>query len=200
MFIGSAVDVVIQSSTFDGNRALAGGALSIAGTTRVDILHSSFQFNRAIDGGGMAISLSKGVKLRNISWINNVAVNGRGGAMYASKATNVQFLEIISKKNTASFGGAFNIYQCTNFTIQDSQFLQNKAVSKINNSAPSGSAIWSYASSLFVDNNFFSGNQALDGAGTVFWINNAGAMLEPIGLQTKNEFDVHNVAKYGPLW
>jgi len=51
-----------------------------------------------------------------------------------------------------------------------------------------------------INNNFFSENKALEGAGTVYWINSAGTMSEPIGLRTSNQFDNRNIAKYGSFW
>ncbi|MBI5433503.1 MAG: hypothetical protein HZA52_11800 [Planctomycetes bacterium] len=137
--IASARSLLVTNCRFDGNSAMAGGALSvdatISGPMTVDLGHCEFRNNVAGDAGGaIHVSQSNGlaavsIRATNVLCVGNVA-GTQGGAIRTVSTSAVQALQIahstFSANSTtlsgASNGGGALATSNTNTTLLDSIF------------------------------------------------------------------------------
>ncbi|EHJ12250.1 beta strand repeat-containing protein, partial [Crocosphaera watsonii] len=134
----------VTESEFNQNRATSsvGGAIFV-NTTGATITNNDFLQNRAIGGGGIYVNANN-VSVTNGSFTANVAEasDSGGGAIYQVRSNNFQVINTAFSRNSAvNVGGA--IYQLHNSNIfrTDTTTITNSSFS--NNSASSGSAIYS---------------------------------------------------------
>lgn len=190
MFIGAESEVVIERTTFDGNKSLtsSGGAIDTRKgdhgnnkAAKLEISHSVFKNNEAL-----------GADARSLTEAQQQEYTGKGGAIrnsfYGSQTdpiritiTGTQF-----ENNKAIYGGAiYNEYsgkiaettsEVARIGIADSTFTGNSATAD-------GGAIYNTAGSEIVFNgtNTFSGNMVNDVAND---IHNAGTITVASGTTT----------------
>ena len=158
--------IVINHSTFDGNKADQSGGVLYARQRdiNIDILNSTITNNSAADAGGAVIvylrcnvNITNSVFMRNQVDTNGGAVALRNGSIVTTN--NCKFVN-----NMARFGGALHVFSNIDITIDRSMFHGNGA-------NDIGGAIRTFincSTSIFRSN--FTNNMATIGGG-LFYMN-----------------------------
>ena len=136
-----------------------GGAISTSG--KADIEKSVFEGNKALAGGAVMIQGQKGegantpaVTITDSRFTGNVAVN-KGGAIFNQLGT-LTVTGSTFEKNEAIEGGAISVYGGkSSLTVTGSQFIGNKTTTDGNFG---GGAIYADNGALEVANSVFDGN------------------------------------------
>ena len=117
--------VNIINSTFSGNSAANGGAISVYGT--VNISDSTFSDNLSTNGagGGGAILNSQILTIENSTFSNNTADNSGGGGALFNTSPNATITNSTFFGNIAALGGA--ITTTSDLTITNSTISGNSA-------------------------------------------------------------------------
>jgi len=161
----SNIDII--NSTFIGNNAPNGGAISIFGEGVV-ISKSKFIDNTATSNGGAIYALASSFKLFDSSFINNRVTSGHyGGAIYyegnSFEIDNCSFVgsvvnPVSNPEMWTTRGGAIYVNANNKISISNSEFINNK-VNMISGNAGSG-AIQFIGAPFEVTNCTFIGNRA----------------------------------------
>ncbi|MBE2221726.1 MAG: hypothetical protein IAF02_09310, partial [Anaerolineae bacterium] len=171
---GSALTV--SNSTFTGNQSQNGGAIHLLHS---NLLATNVTFNNNVanntagGGGGGAIYMdgtkSMAGEVRIIgSQFNGNSTNQLGGAMFTyPEGTGTVTIKTSTfngnVSNTRGQGGAI-YHQAENdmqpMTIEESLFVNNRAVSNAADRAGQGGAIWSTEATLVIKNSTFTQNDA----------------------------------------
>ena len=117
--------VNIINSTFSGNSADNGGAISVYGTA--NIIDSTFSGNSSTNsaGGGGAILNSQILTIKNSTFSNNTADNNGGGGALFNASPNATIANSTFFGNSAAVGGA--ITTTNSLTITNSTISGNSA-------------------------------------------------------------------------
>ena len=120
----------IESSTFSGNSATYGGAISTASrNVRLSVNNSSFVDNRASGGGGAIDGgnwLGGGrIAISNSSFVKNSVEDGDGGAIEASRGVLDIANSTFSENHSDYDGGAVKIGEYAEVTITHATFIEN---------------------------------------------------------------------------
>ncbi|MDO5579742.1 MAG: choice-of-anchor Q domain-containing protein [Planctomycetia bacterium] len=163
---GGAIDsaagsnITIKTSTFTGNSARNGGAVSVNGTG--SIANSTFNTNMAVSGGAVSISAGAKADLTSDIFFANVATRD-GGAVYNAgtlTAKSISTFDAANKGtvgNRAANGGAIFNTAAGIATVSDSKLFYNTADTN-------GGAIVNDGAMLVLYTQI-SGNDAANGAG-----------------------------------
>jgi len=173
--------LVVNTSNFNNNTAVEGGALSNFGNATLD--ENIFYGNIAIDQGGGAIITAKGTaKVTNSTFSNNTSKGGGGAIHNSNIVENYTGNLIVDKclfkfnKATDDSGGAIKNGK-GNSTVTNSNFS--------NNSGVAGGAIINLHGNTTLNKNIFSDNVAtLFGGGAV--INGQSSLEEKSNLIITN--------------
>jgi hypothetical protein len=171
---GSALTV--SNSTFSGNQSQNGGAIHLlhSNLLATNVTFNSNVANNSVGGGGGGAIYMDGTKsmtgeVRIIgSQFNGNTTNQLGGAMFTyPEGTGTVYIKTSifdgNVSNTRGQGGAI-YHQAENdvqpMTIEESLFVNNRAVSNAAGRAGQGGAIWSTEATLVVKNSTFTQNDA----------------------------------------
>eukprot|EP01119_Soliformovum_irregulare_P023682 TRINITY_DN831_c0_g1_i9.p1 TRINITY_DN831_c0_g1~~TRINITY_DN831_c0_g1_i9.p1 ORF type:complete len:935 (-),score=164.36 TRINITY_DN831_c0_g1_i9:10-2598(-) len=133
LWIATCPSVTISGSTFDSNTVntnQTGGALQVVTVSNLKIVTSKFRGNSAqSDGGAISLFTIGSALLQDLTLLGNIAI-GNGGAVAMRPTTTVLISRCTFENNTAGLGGAFamDAGSTPSFTIQDSNFVGNRAV------------------------------------------------------------------------
>lgn len=174
------------------------GGVRISSSSFSAIENCKFEFNIGFFsdcGGAIRLQYVDSFLMSNIVFTDNSAMgeNSKGGAVCMIECSGVLISNATFTGNEATvLGGAIYLYQAHPVNIHSSTFIGNKAIRS------SGSAVFVMQSedTFAMSGNYFAANEALLGAGTVFW----KGMSEPLGLRGNNTFAQDNIAGYGPFW
>ena len=122
LYVAGAGLGTVLSSTFVGNRAEQGGAISVQNNSDLSISDSTLTANRASGNGG-AIFTARNASIVNTEVVSNSAAFGGGGAYVLRNVStnNARF-----ERNTSSTGGGLGV-QNGSASILNSQFIANSA-------------------------------------------------------------------------
>ena len=119
----------IERSTFSGNKATYGGAISTASrNVRLSIGGSSFVSNRASESGGAIWAARPGggrITIDSSSFVENHAERHGGGAIEIRNNTLEITNSTFGKNRAYLHGGALAIYQNSTVTITHATFVDN---------------------------------------------------------------------------
>ena len=150
-----------MNTTFSGNSAWHGGALSLSQEGSLDVSDSTFTGNGAKNsgcaGGAIYNSFGSDVTLTNNTFSGHNIPACAGGSIYQYSG-NMDVIDCTFSNNTASIGGAIANYQDDTMNVSNSTF--------INNSAQIGGAILNNTTTtVTVTKSTFLNNHAIGGDG-----------------------------------
>ena len=186
------VNVVIQSSSFTRNHALAGGAIHVQQNSSLSITDSHLSSNIAtIKGGAICGLIDVDINGTNATFENNSAVEG--GAVSLHENTRSHFLQCHFDDNSVDlFAGALLVLFNSTSTISNCMFN--------NNSAMFAGAIGSSGySNLNVFDNFFISNSVGSIKSLLSENVGGGAMcfMQDVFANLSNNIFHSNTADYG---
>ena len=176
LYLSGGSALTVTDSTFTGNQSLNGGAIHLLHSnlfaTNVTFTNNTAN-NTAGGGGGGAIymdgtkSMAGEVRI-NGSQFNGNSTNQLGGAMFTyPEGTGSVHISTSTfdgnVSNNRGTGGAIyhqSANQVALMTIDDSLFVNNRAVAADADSAGQGGAIWSTLATLVITNSTFTQNEA----------------------------------------
>jgi hypothetical protein len=159
-------DYEIVNSTFSGNVASHGGAISILGGDTILITGNEFNNNASTSGKGGAIYIGLPAEFGPVqttldgnSFVGNTAGGGGGGALYLVEGiTTIENSTFVD--NTAAYGGAMQVDSTNDeLVIRDSRFVSNDALGS------TGGALRNLAPNVSVINTEFVGNTSVSHGG-----------------------------------
>lgn len=220
--------VMISSSNFSGNIASSSaGGMHLEPFERATLTDLIFENNEGgVQGGGLSIVTGTHVDVRRCLFEGNTAVGASALYLYAS--TIVTIAETVFLGHSAVDSATVSVSDCLDVDITSSTFTDNVvgkdagALSITRSSAVNvsdcifsrntaqngfGSGIYSsFVNEMRISCSVFGGNQAMLGAGAVFWLRSSG-MEDPTGLSSvaplsgssacPNQFLPDNQALYG---
>jgi len=125
---------------FENNFADAGGAIALAGGTRLVTFLSTFAGNSASQGGAIHCTACEEVLTTYSKFSDNLATEG--GALYADSANSIIDYRSRFDRNSSGKGGALYVRN-TALAVTGSTFAENNSNSGM---ADSGGAIYAYGS------------------------------------------------------
>ena len=158
----------IEKSVFEGNKALAGGAVMIQGqkgeganTPAVTITDSRFTGNVAVNKGGAIFDQLGTLTVTGSAFENNEAIEGGAISIYGGKSSlSVTGSQFIGNKTTTDggFGGGAIYADNGTLEVANSVFDGNVSDSE-------GGAISSWADTTKISNSTFKNNKSMSGDG-----------------------------------
>ena len=158
----------IEKSVFEGNKALAGGAVMIQGTSGADkntpavtITDSRFTGNVAVNKGGAIFDQLGTLTVTGSAFENNEAIEGGAISVYGGKSSlKVTDRQFIGNKTTTdgNFGGGAIYADNGTLEVANSVFDGNVSDSE-------GGAISSWADTTKISNSTFKNNKSMSGDG-----------------------------------
>jgi len=161
---GGGINIFGASPTLEdliikGNTASGFGGGIYAKNSHVFGQNLIIQDNFAISGGGLALVNGGEYKLKNISVLDNSA-DSMGGGIYLSTASSTIDSSMVNN-NLSDVGGGIYIESNTVLSINNSDILNNEAVSAVSG----GGGIQSVGSYLFLEDVRINQNTAPNGNG-----------------------------------
>lgn len=177
---GEATDVVInQNSSFEGNKAYNGGAVSLSQNTTLDVSDATFTGNHADRRGGAIYTDGTSAIAIDGSTFKENSSDNAGGAIAISNFTGdvdpVSISNTTFEDNTAvAKGGAlvvFNMessYNHANVVALDNVVFRNNKVETAATTNGTGGAVHSEADITVTGNSLFEGNSATHEGGAIY--------------------------------
>ena len=125
----SESDIKLKGSTLTGNSARElGGALHMKGIVHSAIIKgNTFNGNRALSGGAITMSTADNLNMSDNALISNYATE-KGGAVYLTRGYNLTSDHDIFANNSAGqHGGVFYLQGQNRLIVEDGTFSSNKA-------------------------------------------------------------------------
>ena len=154
----------LDNTSFDGNHAIFGGAISLYSGSVLTGEKITFTNNIADLQGGVIYTSKATVTLTDSSASGNKALgattiegesethtNGYGGAFYFNTTTTAILNNVSFVSNTAQMGGAVVVYGDSNVTFTDCTFDGN-TTTRLGTNDSQGGAIYSYKSENTLNN------------------------------------------------
>ena len=119
LYTYDSVNTVI-STTWQDNRASAGGAIDSIGNSKLTVLDSLLTHNRAEQsGGGLYAGGYEGTLISNTHIISNTGWTGNGGGLFAAQAITI-VNSLINQNATHEYGAGASFFSSPQVLIQNS--------------------------------------------------------------------------------
>ena len=193
IMVRSFVTLKIYNSSFSGNSAAYGGAISITWNSNLSINMSYFDSNHGVQGGAINAHRYVVITLIGSSFLTNRATEV-GGALDCSHYSIIQIKDVIFKGNCGYAGGAINVNSNVEMNLTRTTFIHNVAFTDLAGSNGNGGAISASESvKLETHNCSFRCNLAAHSGGAISTVYNSHLYVHSSVFKNNSAFESEKI-------